>query len=257
MPQSTDSAPFLLKDGEERRVTRAKILEAMAEFDRKGLRDRPTIGDNRRGWAIEEQGERYDPKWILKLAADVGLTKFAHKQARETLEALGFKLHFDPDWRSKKLVAPPLPKGDDDPEGEEAEETKETDELTFDLERNLQKALRANIEQLETKLKIIDGGKQQRVDYGDGKWGLIDITAEDENGATVVIELKRSEAGRRAVGQILGYMGCLSKDKKLVRGILVAEGFSPQAIAAASVVHEKLQLRKYSFNFAFKLAGAG
>jgi hypothetical protein len=58
-------------------------------------------------------------------------------------------------------------------------------EITFGLERDLQTALRKNIEQLEHGLKIIDGGKEQRVAAG-----YIDITAEDEHGNTVVIELK-------------------------------------------------------------------
>ena len=62
--------------------------------------------------------------------------------------------------------------------------------------------------------------------------------------------------GRRAVGQIAAYMGVLIQGKKPIRGILVAEEFSPQAIAAARVVRD-LQLRKYSFKFAFGIVGAG
>jgi endonuclease len=116
---------------------------------------------------------------------------------------------------------------------------------TFDRERDLQRALRANIKQLEAGLTITDGGKEQIVKYG-GKAepGRIDITAEDRKGVKVVIELKRGKAGRRAVGQILGYMGVLMRGNKPIRGILVAAEFSPQGIAAAVPV-PNLQLRKY------------
>ena len=55
----------------------------------------------------------------------------------------------------------------------------------FGLERDLQKALRANIGQLETGLKIVDGGTEKNVPAG-----RIDITAEDPGGTTVVIEVR-------------------------------------------------------------------
>jgi RecB family endonuclease NucS len=55
----------------------------------------------------------------------------------------------------------------------------------FGLERDLQLALRSNINQLEAGLTISDGGKEQIVESG-----RIDITAKDRDGATVVIELK-------------------------------------------------------------------
>jgi RecB family endonuclease NucS len=106
-------------------------------------------------------------------------------------------------------------------------------EATFSLERDLQHALRipANIEELEAGLKITDGGREQTITAG-----RIDITAEDREGATVILELKAGEAGREAIGQILAYMGDLSRTKKAVRGILVARDFSYDAKAAARVV---------------------
>jgi endonuclease len=72
--------------------------------------------------------------------------------------------------------------------------------------------------QLEPGLEISDGGEEQMVESG-----RIDITAKDRNGATVVIELKAGKAGRRAIGQILAYMGDFTQDKKQIRGIVVAE----------------------------------
>jgi RecB family endonuclease NucS len=112
----------------------------------------------------------------------------------------------------------------------------------------LQAALRANIKRLEAGLKITDGGKEQIVKYGGtANPGRIDITAKDRKGATVVIEVKSGKVGRRAIGQILGYMGALMRllREKRIRGFLVAKEFSPQGKAAARPV-PTLKLRKFS-----------
>ena len=53
-------------------------------------------------------------------------------------------------------------------------DTEEAIEITFSLERDLQAALRKNIETLEQGLKIIDGGKERNTAAG-----RIDITAQD------------------------------------------------------------------------------
>jgi len=219
MSKQAITAHLHLKAGAgERTVKRDQVLKAMEEADEKKL------PESRNGWSVEENGKRYDPKWLLKLATGEGITKFTHAQARATLSVLGFTVHSS---------AENIPEEDD-----EAEEPKE---LTFDIERNLQEALRANIEQLEVGLKITDGGKEK--DH-------MDIRAEDKNGATVVIELKVGEAGRRSVGQILGYMGELATTEKKVRGILVARDFDSHAVAATRVI-PTLQLRKYTFKFKF------
>ena len=70
----------------------------------------------------------------------------------------------------------------------------------------MQKALRANIQQLELGLEIVDGGAERTVDAG-----RIDITAEDTNGRLVVIELKagRAElASHRAAAFLYGKLEC-------------------------------------------------
>jgi RecB family endonuclease NucS len=135
-----------------------------------------------------------------------------------------------------------------------AEETEVVEEAltalttTFGLERDLQRVLRQNIEQLEPGLKIVDGEKEKRVPSG-----YIDITAEDKNGATVVIELKAVEADKDAVGQLLAYMGDLMGDEhKVVRGILVAPNFSPRATSAAHAA--RVELKRYSVKFLFESA---
>jgi RecB family endonuclease NucS len=119
-------------------------------------------------------------------------------------------------------------------------------ETTFSLERDLQKALRSNIEQLEKGLKVTDKGKEQITDAG-----RIDITAKDKQNNTVVIELKAGEAKPESVTQILAYMGVISKKKQSVRGILVAGEFNDRVVFAANAV-PNLQLKKYTFNFSFK-----
>jgi hypothetical protein len=125
-------------------------------------------------------------------------------------------------------------------------------ETTFGLERDLQNALRANIDQLEPGLTVIDGGNERKVASG-----FIDITARDRSGATVVIELKKAGASDRdAIGQILGYIGDLMESTESVRGILVAGEFSPRVIAAARAV-PNLSLVKYSFRFSFEIISLG
>lgn len=115
------------------------------------------------------------------------------------------------------------------------------------LERDMQAALRLRIEQLEPGLVIIDEGAERSVDSG-----FIDITARDQTGATVVIELKTGIAGQRAIAQILSYMGdvMIEQDGARVRGILVASDFDSRAKAAARMVPD-LVLRKYSVRFLF------
>jgi hypothetical protein len=123
-------------------------------------------------------------------------------------------------------------------------------ETTFSLERDLQRALRSNIEQLEAGLKIVDAGTERSVASG-----RIDITAEDTQGATVVIELKAGEADRDAIAQVLSYTGDITGiSGKPIRGILVAGGFSTRAMSAARAVPD-VELKIYSFKFSFKSAG--
>ena len=122
-------------------------------------------------------------------------------------------------------------------------------DAAFGLERDLQLALRRSIEQLEPGLTIIDGDREQTVASG-----RIDITARDERGVTVVIELKVGEADRDAIGQILSYIGDLTDHTTQVRGILVARDFSARAVAAARAA-PNIQLVQYGFRFTFETVG--
>jgi endonuclease len=103
------------------------------------------------------------------------------------------------------------------------------------------------IAQLENGLEVIDSGKERAVTSG-----RIDITAKDNNGRIVVIELKAGEADRDAIGQILSYMGDLEDEYKTpVMGILIARGFSTSAVTASRAI-PNLRLKKYQFHFSFE-----
>jgi hypothetical protein len=105
---------------------------------------------------------------------------------------------------------------------EEAGQFEEATELKFGLERDLENALRQNIEALEAGLRIADGGNQRTVD------GFrLDITAEDTAGRLVILELKAGTANRDAVSQLLAYVGALLEqgETREIRGILVAHEF--------------------------------
>jgi hypothetical protein len=115
------------------------------------------------------------------------------------------------------------------------------------LERDLQAALRARIEQIEPGLVIIDDGAERSVGAG-----LIDITARDASGAVVVIELKAGAAGAGAIAQILSYMGDVLDEEAgaPVRGIVVASDFDHRARSAARMV-PNVRLYQYAVSFSF------
>ena len=120
-------------------------------------------------------------------------------------------------------------------------------QIRFSLERDLQRALRTNIVQLDTGLRIIDGGVERTVESG-----RIDITAEDDRGNLVVIELKAGTAAPDAVVQLLGYMGAIENpDGRPIRGILVANDFHPRVVYAVKAV-PNISLKAYSIQFSFE-----
>lgn len=133
------------------------------------------------------------------------------------------------------------------PNDDEAEEVIEAAGITFGLEKDMQKALRSNITQLEPGLKIIDGGVERKVDAG-----FIDILAQDSEGTVVVIELKAAASKAEAVAQILGYMGAVAEEDSLhkVRGYLIAEDH-PKRVRWAAKAVPNLELRTYSVSFQF------
>jgi len=118
---------------------------------------------------------------------------------------------------------------------------------TIGLEKDLQAAVRKNIDQIEQGLRITDNGRERSVETG-----YIDITAVDSDSTPVVIELKTGVAGQRAVAQILSYIGSVMEEEGTdrVRCILIASEFDRRARAAAKVV-PNLTLMRYQFSFQF------
>ncbi len=116
----------------------------------------------------------------------------------------------------------------------------------FGLERDLQRALRYNIEQLEPGLKITDGGKERTV-----QGGRIDILAEDADRNPVIIELKVGAADYKGLVQLQAYMGSEDFRGKSARGILVAGDFDERVTLAANAA-PNVSLKKYSHQFTFE-----
>jgi len=79
--------------------------------------------------------------------------------------------------------------------------------------------------------------------------------AKDTNDHIVVIELKAGKAKDNALGQILGYMGCVPTIEKFqnipVRGILIASSFEQRVVYAAKAL-PNLKLVKYQLSFDFQ-----
>jgi hypothetical protein len=120
------------------------------------------------------------------------------------------------------------------------------DSPTLSLEADLQRALRANIEQVEPGLRLADGGAEKKVDSG-----FIDILAAEASGRPVVIELKAVTARREVLGQIAAYMADVAEETgQPPRGILIAPEFDPRLVSGARMV-EGLKLMRYSFSFTF------
>lgn len=119
------------------------------------------------------------------------------------------------------------------------------------LERDMQAALRRNIQSLEDSLTIIDDGIERGV-----LSGYIDILCQDAAGTLVVVELKAGKADSRVIGQTLGYMGDLAEEESTerVRGIIVAHDFDQRTKSAAKAV-PSLSLYRYAISFVFEKAG--
>ena len=86
------------------------------------------------------------------------------------------------------------------------------------LERELQIHLSKNLQLLG-----VDGARLVRMEYP-VSFGRIDILAQVENGAFLVIEVKRDQATREHVGQLLAYVGALQIQYpgRRIMGFLVA-----------------------------------
>ena len=148
-------------------------------------------------------------------------------------------------WKAHVTMGTYTGPGSDGGTAAAVEELEDARELKFGLERDMQDALRASIDQLDPDLRIVDDGKERHVEAG-----FIDILAEDKDGSMVVIELKSGEAPTDSVTQVLSYIGSLKDESdQAVRGVLIARGFSTRVRLAARAAGIELVEYGYSFTF--------
>ena len=119
-------------------------------------------------------------------------------------------------------------------------------EATVSLERDLQAYFASRLSELEPGLQLVNNGIEYVTDAG-----RIDLLAKDASDHLVVVELKAGKAKDAALGQLLGYMGCLSAAGTNVRGLLVASSFDPRVVFAASGL-PSIKLLQYELSFMLK-----
>jgi RecB family endonuclease NucS len=128
--------------------------------------------------------------------------------------------------------------------GDEIEtEVEEANEARVSLEKDLHSYLATRVSEIESGLSLVENGIEYQTEAG-----RIDLLARDANNQLVVIELKAGKAKDGALGQLLGYMGCLSGSDLNVRGILVASSFDSRVVYAVKGL-PSVKLVKYQISF--------
>lgn len=119
------------------------------------------------------------------------------------------------------------------------------------LELHLQDYLFRNWKQHFPHLDLFEGARGREFITSDPGVGTIDFLCTDRDGNFVVIETKRDQPDRRAIGQILGYMGWvqtrLARGRR-VSGMLVA-GSGSDSLRMAIAVVPHLELWTYELSF--------
>jgi endonuclease len=122
-------------------------------------------------------------------------------------------------------------------------EVEDSIEASVSLERDLHAYLATRVNEIESGLTLVENGVECQTDAG-----RIDLLARDANKHLVVVELKAGEAKDAALGQLLGYIGCLSANESNVRGILVASAFNSRVVFAARAL-SNVKLVRYELSF--------
>jgi hypothetical protein len=126
-----------MDSGKQIDITKEQVLEGMRKFDEMAEKD-DDLSRTGKIWFVENDGKRYPPKWVIALAAGVERKDFGGgDNANKPLKELGFtvgRIH--------------------EPNEEPEEQVVNAIKTTFTIERDLQNALHANIEQLEPGLRV-------------------------------------------------------------------------------------------------------
>jgi hypothetical protein len=139
------------------------------------------------------------------------------------------------------------PTGGEATNGDQIEaEVEESIEATLSLERDLHSYLATRVGEIERGLTLVENGVEYSTEAG-----KIDLLARDKRSQLVVIELKAGKGKDSALGQLLGYMGCLSAAESSVRGILVASSFDSRVVFAARGL-PNVKLVRYQLSFSLE-----
>lgn len=126
-------------------------------------------------------------------------------------------------------------------------EIQETVDASLSLERDIHDYFASHVDEIEKGLTLVEDGIEFQTDAG-----RIDILALDNQGQHVVVEFKAGKAKDSALGQLLGYMGCIASNPSInisqARGILVASDFNQRVIYAAKGL-PNVKLIKYRVSF--------
>lgn len=128
-------------------------------------------------------------------------------------------------------------------------DVEEVIEASVSLERDLHSYYASRVSDFESGLTLEKNGIEYQTEAG-----RIDLLARDSNNHLVVVELKAGKAKDSALGQLLGYIGCLSTSETNVRGILVASGFDSRVVLAA-IALPSVRLLKYQLRFDLQEVG--
>lgn len=135
-----------------------------------------------------------------------------------------------------------------------SEEKASSDEFAY--EDDLRDFLAKNLTKIEPGLRLFEEEELNGVEYPVGG-RYVDILAVDTNGGYVVIELKVSRGYDRTAGQLLRYMGWITKnlaDGKPVRGLIVAREITDDLKLAISLI-PNVQLVEYELSFRLRTVG--
>jgi hypothetical protein len=147
--------------------------------------------------------------------------------------------------KTGKIDVPGVERSISDEQEDIESNIEETIEASVSLERDLHNWLTTRLSEIEPGLILADGGVEYQTEIG-----RIDILAKEETGGLVAVEIKAGKAKDGALGQLLGYMGCLSSSNKQskVRGILIASGFDARVLCAVRGL-PNVKLVKYQLLF--------